>query len=328
MYVDKELSSVKAVQTLSRLNRAHPAKQDTFILDFHNDPDDIERAFQPFYRTTILSGETDPNKLNDLQYTLDQAGVYTWDQVRQFVERYLSDAPIHTLHPMLDLSREMYESDRLDAEQRIEFKSAAKAFVRTYSFLGSILPHTSVEWEELSIFLRFLIPKLPAPDDPDIAKGILESIDMESYRIQARKTIAIELDDTDGTVEPTPTGGADGHLLPELDRLSNILQSFNDLFADAGFTEEDRITAMRNIEGPIMGALVEDMVLVNSLRNSAEANTRVTFRDRFQKAMVTNIANVSNVYSKQQQDQSFADQLERMVFELYKERIQSSANGD
>ena len=321
MYVDKELSSVKAVQTLSRLNRAHPAKQDTFIRDFHNEPEDIERAFQPFYRTTLLSGETNPDKLHDLQRALDEAGVYTWEQVRDFVERYLDDAPLEQLHPILDHSRAVYESDRLADDERIEFKSAAKAFVRTYSFLGSILPHTDVEWEELSIFLRFLIPKLPAPDDPDLAKGILESIDMESYRVQARKTITIELEDEYDPLSPTPTGEGGPPPEPELDRLSSILKSFNDLFAEAGFSDEDRVTAMRNIEGPIMGALVADSILESSMRNSSEENTRDTFHDRFQQAMVRNVNNMSTVYAKQQREPTFGQQLEAMVWALYRERI-------
>jgi len=323
MYVDKPLAGVKAVQTLSRLNRAHPGKNDTFILDFYNDADDIERSFQPFYRTTLLSGETDPNKLHDLQASLDDAGVYTWEQVGAFVQQYLAGADISLLHPSLDLSTAIYTSDALDDEARIAFKGNAKQFVRTYGFLASILPYVNAEWEQLSIFLRLLIPKLPAPDDPDLSKGILDAIDMESYRVQAQATMAILLEDVDGVVEPPPMGDGGFVPVPEIEPLSLIIRAFNDLFADAGFTEDDRIKAMRQIEGPIMAALAESSVLSNSLRNSSEDNTRATFHSLFQEAMVNNVDLITQVYAKQDADEVFQQQLERMVFDLYKTRMQA-----
>ena len=321
MYVDKPLASVKAVQTLSRLNRSHPGKNDTFVLDFFNDPDEIERAFQPFYRTTLLSGETDPNKLHDLQAVLDDAGVYTWEQVREFVQQYLADADISALHPSLDASVEIYTSEQLDDEARIAFKGSAKAFVRTYSFLASILPYTNVEWEQLSIFLRFLIPKLPAPDDPDLAKGILDAIDMESYRVEARKAIEIALEDEEGQIEPPPAGDAGFGSEPEIDRLSAILQTFNDLFADAGFTEEDRVKAMRNIEGPIMDAIAGNATLQDTHASGDEQNTMLAFNDAFRNALSANVSTNLQVYKKQQDDRLFRQGLERLVFGLYKLRM-------
>ena len=90
MYVDKALSGVLAVQTLSRLNRAHPAKHDTFVLDFANDAEEIQRAFEPYYRTTVLAEETDANKLHDLVNDLDAFGIYTPEQVEEFAGRYLA----------------------------------------------------------------------------------------------------------------------------------------------------------------------------------------------------------------------------------------------
>ena len=102
MYVDKPLSGIKAVQTLSRLNRSHPKKHDAFILDFLNGSDGIEFAFSDYYRTTVLSGETDPNKLHDLAAALAGAGVYSDDQVANLVELYLSGADVEQLHPILD----------------------------------------------------------------------------------------------------------------------------------------------------------------------------------------------------------------------------------
>ena len=321
MYVDKPLSSVKAVQTLSRLNRAHPAKSDTFVLDFFNDPDDIERAFQPFYRTTILSGESDPNKLHDLQTLLDEAGVYTAEQVSEFVQRYLAEADITLLHPSLDASRLIYEQE-LDEEEQIAFKGAAKTFVRTYSFLSAILPYTNAEWEQRSIFLKFLIPKLPAPDDPDLAKGILEAIDMESYRVEAQATMEIALTDEDGSIEPPPTADTAFQAELELDRLSSILQTFNDLFSDAGFTDEDRIKALNNINGPIMDTIAADSALEATLSSGDAQNTQIQFNKSLEKALTANIASNVQVYKKQQEDRLFRQHLEALVYDLYKARIQ------
>jgi len=318
MYVDKRLTSVKAVQTLSRLNRAHPAKNDTFILDFFNTPDDIIDAFQPFYRTTLLSGVTDPNKLHDLKAMLDGKGVYAWSEVTAFVQQYLAGASREQLDPVLDLCRDRYESDAFDNDDRIEFKGNAKAFVRSYNFLSSIIPYNNTEWEQLSIFLRFLTPKLPAPDDPDLAKGILEAIDMESYRVEARQTIALTLEDDDGEIAPSPTGQGGFQPEPELDRLSSILESFNDMFADANFSDEDRIQALDNIRGPIMQMLAGDDLLEATLRNSDTQNTMVRFRDVFEKALISNISNNTKMFTTKQDNPSFEQQLESMVFELYK----------
>ncbi len=179
MYVDKTLSGIKAVQTLSRLNRSHPKKHDVFVLDFLNDAETITEAFSRYYRTTILADETDPNKLHDLQGDLDGAQVYSPDQVKELAKRYLEGEERERLDPILDRCVAVYIND-LDEDEQIAFKSKAKAFVRTYAFLSSILPYNNQGWEERSIFLNFLIPKLPAPEDPDLSKGILETIDMDS----------------------------------------------------------------------------------------------------------------------------------------------------
>ncbi|MBP8699822.1 MAG: type I restriction endonuclease subunit R, partial [Syntrophorhabdaceae bacterium] len=172
MYVDKPLSDIKAVQTLSRLNRSHPKKHDTFILDFVNDPETIKTAFEPYYRTTILSEETDPNKLHDLKAELDSAGVYTWQEVEGFVKLYLDGVDREKLDPILDSCVSEY-LDKLDEDGQVNFKGNAKAFIRVYAFLSQILPYKKRDWEILSIFLNFLVPKLPAPKEEDLSKGIL-----------------------------------------------------------------------------------------------------------------------------------------------------------
>ena len=205
MYVDKVLSGIKAVQTLSRLNRAHPQKHDTFVLDFMNEADTIQAAFADYYRTTILSEETDPNKLHDLKADLDGYQVYAAEQVDALVELYLGGADRDRLDPILDACVAVYIE--LDEDGQVDFKGKAKAFIRTYNFLSAILPYTSAEWERLSIFLNFLAPKLPAPVEEDLAKGILEAIDMDSYRAEKQAAMRIALPDADAEIGPVPAAG-------------------------------------------------------------------------------------------------------------------------
>ena len=141
MYVDKPLYDMGAVQTLSRLNRAHPGKDDTFVLDFANKTAVIQEAFSKYYRTTILSGETDPNKLYDLITIMERHQVYDDSDVERLVDLFLSGAERDRLDPTLDACAAVYK--QLETDDQIDFKSAAKSFVRTYGFLGAILPYAS-----------------------------------------------------------------------------------------------------------------------------------------------------------------------------------------
>ena len=226
MYVDKILSGIKAVQTLSRLNRAHPKKHDVFVLDFMNDADTIQEAFSDYYRTTILAEETDPDKLHDLQADLDGYQVYTPEQINDFVERYLGGADRDQLDPILDACVAVYRAE-LDEDGQVDFKGKAKTFIRTYGFLSSVLPYTNAGWEKRSIFLNFLVSKLPAPVEEDLSRGILEAIDMDSYRVEKQSAHKILLPDVDAEIEPVPASGGGHKADPELDRLSNIIRAFN-----------------------------------------------------------------------------------------------------
>ncbi|MGJ4940622.1 type I restriction endonuclease subunit R [Bradyrhizobium sp. HKCCYLS1011] len=272
MYVDKALSGIKAVQTLSRLNRAHPQKHDTFVLDFMNDIETIRASFETFYRTTILSDETDPNRLHDLKASLDAHQVYEPAQIEQLVELYLAGADRDRLDPILDACVAVYV-DNLDEDGQVDFKGKAKAFTRTYAFISSILPYTNADWEKLSIFLNFLVPKLPAPREEDLSKGILEAIDMDSYRVEKQAAQRVQLTDQDAEIDPVPTDGGGHRAEPELDRLSNIIRSFNDLFGNITWEDSDRIR--RLIASVIPDKVAANGAYQNAMQNSDKQNARI-----------------------------------------------------
>lgn len=311
MYVDKILSGVKAVQTLSRLNRAHPKKHDVFVLDFQNDVDTIKESFAPFYRTTILADETDANKLNDLQSELDNAEVYTPDDVEKVVERFLTGRPRTEIDPILDACTVKY--GELEEEQQIRFKAGAKAFVRTYDFLGSILPYTNAEWERLSIFLNLLVPKLPAPQGTDLSKGILDAIDMDSYRAEKKATEKILLADENVEIDPVPAGHIGGKPEPEIDKLSNILKQFNDLFGNIPWADKDRIA--RVIAEDITARVNQDEKYRNAKKNSDRENARIEHDRALEDAIGERMFDESELFRQFQQDQLFRKWLRDLVFD-------------
>ena len=312
MYVNKVLSGIKAVQTLSRLNRAHPQKHDTFVLDFMNDADTIEAAFADYYRTTILSEETDPNKLHDLKADLDGYQVYAAAMVDELVERYLGGADRDKLDPILDACVATYR-EQLDEDGQVDFKGKAKAFTRTYAFLGCILPYTVAEWEKLSIFLNFLVPKLPAPVEEDLSKGILEAIDMDSYRVEKKAAMKIALPDTDAKIEPVPTSG--GGRLPEaeLDRLSNILRAFNDKFSTL-FTDADRVR--RRITEDVAPRVVLDTAFRNARQNSDRQNARIEHDKALARVMIALMKDDTELFKQFSDNEAFRRWLTDTVFAL------------
>ncbi|MBO8142798.1 MAG: type I restriction endonuclease subunit R [Firmicutes bacterium] len=313
MYVDKALSGVKAVQTLSRLNRAHPKKHDTFVLDFVNDPETIRKAFEPYYRTTILADETDPNRLHDLKADLDGYQVYAPAQVDELVRRYLSGADRDQLDPILDACVAAYMED-LDEDDQIDFKGKAKAFLRTYGFLSSILPYTNAEWEKLSIFLNFLVPKLPAPKEEDLSKGILEAIDMDSYRVEKQATMRITLPDVDAEIEPVPTAGGGHKPEPKLDRLSNIIKDFNDKFGNYPWTDPDRVRKLITEEIPARVAV--DAAYQNARKHSDKQNARIEHDKALVRVMTAILKDDAELFKQYSDNESFRRWLTDTVFAL------------
>ncbi len=311
MYVDKQLEGIKAVQTLSRLNRAHPQKHDTFVLDFMNDAETIREAFEPYYRTTILSEETDPNKLHDLKADLNRHQVYSWGQVEELVQLYLGGAYRDRLDPILDVCAAVY-LDSLNEDEQVDFKGKAKAFVRTYGFLASILPYTNATWEKLSIFLNFLVPKLPAPKEEDLARGVLETIDMESYRVEVEASLAIRLQDEDGQVGPVPTSTVAGKQEPQMKLLSEIIREFNEQFGNIDWKDADKI--QKAIAEEIPAKVAADRAYRNAIRNSDRQNARVEHDRALQRVMNELLSDHTQLYGLFSDNPAFRRWLEDTVF--------------
>ena len=311
MYVDKPLSGVKAVQTLSRLNRAHPKKHDAFVLDFANDTDTIQTAFYPYYRTTILSEETDPDRLHDLTAALDGYQIYDPTQIDELVERYLSGYDRDRLDPILDACVSVYR-EQLDEDGQVDFKGKAKAFLRAYGFLAVILPYTVAEWEKLSIFLTFLVPKLPAPVEDDLSKGILEAIDMDSYRVEKQAVQDIQLPDEDSEIGPVPTEGGGQKPEPEMDRLSNIIRDFNDRFGNIEWNDQDKIEKVIAEELP--AKVAGDRAYQNAMANSDRQNARIEHDKALERAMADYVADPIELFKQFSDNESFRQWLSERVF--------------
>ncbi|MGI6415191.1 MAG: type I restriction endonuclease subunit R [Thermoguttaceae bacterium] len=313
MYVDKVLSGIKAVQTLSRLNRAHPDKHDTFVLDFVNDADTMEQAFSDYYRTTVLSRETDPNKLHDLMGDLDRFQVYAWPAVEQFVELFLGGAGRDQLDPILDACVATYNAE-LDEDAQVAFKGKAKMFVRTYSFLAAVLPYSFREWELLATFLNFLIPKLPAPQEEDLSKGVLESIDMDSYRVEVQAQIDISLADEDATLDPVPLGGSGGKPEAEIDLLSNIVKAFNDQWGNIPWKDADKVRKVITEEIPTK--VSADKAYQNARKNSDKQAARLEHDRALARVMTDLLADHTELFKQFSDNASFQKWLKDTVFNM------------
>ena len=323
MYVDKALSGIKAVQTLSRLNRAHPQKHDTFVLDFYNDSETIQKSFEPYYRTTILSDETDPNKLHDLKSDLDGYQVYSQTQIDELVGLYLNGADRDKLDPILDACVATYNAD-LDEDGQVDFKGKAKAFVRTYGFLASILPYSNADWEKLSIFLNFLIPKLPAPKEEDLSRGILEAIDMDSYRVEVKTSLKIGLPDQDAEIGPVPTSGGGRKPEPELDQLSNIIKAFNDQFGNIEWKDGDKIRKV--IAEDIPAKVAADAAYQNAMKNNDKKTARIEHDAALQRVMIDLLSDHTELFKQFSDNPSFKKWLGDTIFGVtYQQQAGQSA---
>lgn len=312
MYVDKKLGGVSAVQTLSRLNRPAPGKKDTFILDFVNSADEIKKSFNPYYETTILGEATDPNKLFDLQNALDNFHVYTTEQVQLFSDKIISNVPIDQLHSILDSAANIFWSD-LDEKSQEDFRVKCKSYVRLYVFLAQIVPFINPYLERLYIFLNHLQNKIVKKEGEDLAQGILDNIDMDSYRLQKDGEFKIALKQGD-ELKPIPTEMRGAVFEPELDYLSNIVKAFNDRFGTS-FTNEDKV---RKMTQDLMQDVLDDKKAVENINVSINKNdiqnAQITFTDVLKEKMINHIDSNFEVFKEYNDNPEFRAFLSGQMF--------------
>ena len=313
MYVDKKLAGVQAVQTLSRLNRAKkPHKKDTFVLDFFNDAEEIKLAFDPYYTATILSEETNPNKLNDLVDSMEVFEVYSNYQIDDFFEKYVEGEDRTKLDPIIDRSVEIFKND-ITKDQQIDFKAKAKSFLRVYSYLAKILDFNNQDWEKLFWYLKYLVPKLYIEQTDDLAEGILESIDMDSYRPSKETTQNISLVEEPGEVAAIPVDVRGGQQDPDLDTLENILSAFNQRFGDIEWSDKDKVRQILTKQLPEEMKASKD--IMDAVKYSDKQNAKISSDKKLEELMQQYLFSQTEIFKKFTTDKDFQRRYKEFIFD-------------
>lgn len=321
MYVDKKLGGVNAVQTLSRLNRSHPFKQDTFVLDFANTSEDIEKAFKPYFESTVLGEATDPNKLFDLQDALDNYQVYSREHVEEFSNKILANTPVDQLHAILDEVGAVFRND-LKGQEQADFRAKVKTYVRLYIFLSQIVSFENAYLERLYIFLNHLQNKLGG-GDIEMPIDILENINMDSYRLQLEATTNIAMEQGED-LQPIPTEMRGGVNDPEIDKLSSILQTFNDQYG----TEFEDADKVRKMVENIANDVAKNEELINSIKFSDEQNARITSDKIVGDELLKHINTNFDLYKMYSDNKEFQEGFSAMMFGVVKEILNAGDNAN
>lgn len=309
MYVDKKLGGVGAVQTLSRLNRIHPEKHETMVLDFANEAEEIQVAFEPYYEKTLLSQGTDPNLLYDLQNRLANFHLYSEDEIDRFAELHFGakstqDKLYAALAPVVDRYKEATEADKAD------FRGQLTDYVRLYAFLSQILTFVDSDLEKLYVFGRLLLRRLPNTYER-LPVEIQANIDIESYRVQQTNKGKISL--SRGVGEVSPIGPKEIYNLPldELEPLSQIIQQLNEHFG-TDFSEDDKL-CIRELEQ----RLADSTALEASVRVNPPDNARLTFDHVVNDLLQGMIDGHFKFYKQVNDDPDFSKFLLDWLFERY-----------
>jgi type I restriction enzyme R subunit len=319
MYVDKKLQGVMAVQALSRLNRSAPSlgkkTEDLFILDFYNTVDDIKDAFDPFYTATSLSEPTDVNVLHELKDTLDEPGVYEWQEVEQFITLYFDNVDAQQLSPIIDVAANRFNVElEIDDNEKIDYKIKAKQFVKIYGQMAAIMPFEVVVWEKLFWFLKFLIPKLKVIDpSQEQIDELLEKVDLSTYgleRVKLNHSIGLDNSETElDPQNPNPRGahGGDG----EEDPLDEIIRTFNERwFQGWSATSEEQRVKLINIADNIKA----HPDFTEKYKNNPDTTNReIAFAKIFEEVMLKNRQNELELYKLLANDGAFKSAMQQSL---------------
>ena len=272
MFVDKKLNNVKAVQTLSRLNRTTRGKEDTFVLDFVNTQEEIKNAFQPYYEATVLEGETDPNVIYNLKRQLDDFHIYQETEVEAFAKKfYQKTTPtLDVLSPILKPALERYEV--LEDKKKDEFKSLIHSFNRIYSFVIQVARMFDKDMQKLYVYTKFLSKVLPKDNIEKV--NLNDALVLEYYKLQKTAEGNITLDQTEGVIPPVDGAGGSGRQ-KEKDPLSEIIEKFNKKFGTE-FTEQDKVLEQLKL----------DIMKDEKMANCAKTGDKTAFEALYEKQFV------------------------------------------
>ncbi len=312
MYVDKKLNGVAAVQTLSRLNRIAPNKNDTLVIDFANDTDVIRKAFEPYYGETTLEGETDYQKLYELQENIYDFYLFDEEEVEEFFKAYSKEVPQAELHNLL--SEPVKRFTGRDKEDQVEFKKKIRRYQSIYSFMAQLLPFSDLSLEKLYLYLKFLSKVLPTINNP-LPFNVLEDVDMDSYKIDTRaEEESITLGEGEGTLKPMSPSDP-GYRPEERLKLSEILEALNQAFG-TDFTDADRLLVSQ-----ITGNMLSDEELMNKVRNNPRENVEAIFDKFFNRELVHIFESNQSFYTKIISNEELSDKLKQDLLDfIYEEQ--------
>ncbi|OQX21221.1 MAG: restriction endonuclease subunit R [Candidatus Altiarchaeales archaeon A3] len=306
MYIDKMLNGITAVQTLSRANRIHPNKNDTLILDFTNQTEVIQKAFQPYYESTFLEEGTDPHKLYELEAKLLDYQVFDQSDVDIFVKAWKEEESQPKLHNIL--SSVVKEFKTKDKKEQVEFKKTLRRYQNIYSFLSQLIPFSDVNLEKMYIFNKFLNKKLPTTNNP-LPFNVLEDIDIDSYKIADKGKKEITLQDEGGKLKPI--SASVGEYAPDINiKLSKILKDLNDAFG-TDFADDDKVFLSR-----VKDNLLENTELLNRIEHNSKENVKAIFDKYFKKELTKLLNSNMNFYTKVMNNEKLKQQLKSALFDL------------
>ena len=309
MYVDKNLGGVKAVQTLSRLNRIHPHKEDTMVLDFENDPESIQKAFDKFYTKTRLEEGTDPNLLYELERQIRDFHLFRDEELDKFAELwYPGEASVEELHAVVDPVVERYEE--IEAEEQDEFRSQLKSFIQLYSFLLQVVSFEDEELDKLYQFARFLYRKLPV-DKSELPNEVKQYVDIDSYRVQETSSGPIEPEGEDSELGPQHRTKYKKQKEEEKDPLSVIIERLNNVFGfDMGEKEKEFIDSLKK-------QLNRNAVLRKIVEVNPPEKAKMKFQEIMEEEMVDIINGNTEFYNKTRRNEDIKKVFTDLMFNQF-----------
>lgn len=313
MYVDKKLHGVKAVQTLSRINRMHPGKTDTFVLDFVNTAEEIQKSFQDYYISTGITEETDPNVVYDLYHFLASYHLWTDQEIEGFAKVFFTEQKKQTnldfsklnayLDPAVGRFNELDEGDKLEVRARMN------KFTRNYDFLTHIIRYDDERLHRFAAYARLLVRKLHIDGAP--APSLEDEVALQYYRLQQVYEGSIELDDEEGELSNNPdTGGASED---EKDTLSNILSKLNDRWGTE-FTHMDKVIEQLTED------MVDDPEVQSRARNSLDMFA-IVYDERIKDIVLERMNQNQDFAIKYLSDPQFKADIDRVLLPLIHDRL-------